>query len=182
MDQSIHPYVENMHNFDKKNITGMLQKDRSEVTKDLVLSWRVMVCKAIGGYNVEVKVPSLHEDQTNSWVKIVSGIEKYVREAMPTQGEEEKVWVKPAAKAKPTLKPASACNPNSFPIKERKWIDFAVQNSKIQSYFQMSKFITNLLRHQDIGREEDAAVPYERIIEECKEKLSGESRYWKNRT
>ena len=55
---------------------------------------------------VEVKVPSLFEDQTTSWIKIVNGVEKYVREAMPIQ-EEERASVKPAEKARPTLKPSS---------------------------------------------------------------------------
>ena len=44
----------------------------------------------------------------------------------------------------------------------------------------MSKFITNLLRHRKVGREEDAGVPYDSIFEKCKEKQSKDSRYWPN--
>ena len=42
----------------------------------------------------------------------------------------------------------------------------------------MSKFITQLLRHKEVGREEDARVPYDQIVEKCKEVLSEDSRYW----
>ena len=36
------------------------------------------------------------------------------------------------------------------------------------------------LRHRDVGREEHAGVPYDRIFEICKKKLSKDSRYWPN--
>ena len=138
----------------------------------------VKVCKAIGGYSDEVKVLSLFEDQTTSWIRIVNGVEKYVRETMQIQGEEASV--RPAAKARPILKPSSTSNPNFIPMKDRRWIEIEVQKSKDRSCYQMSKFITNLLRRGDVGREEDAGVPYDRIIEKCKEKLSNDSRYWPN--
>ena len=48
----------------------------------------IKVCKTNGKYGVEVKVPSFFEDQTTSWIRIVNGFEKYVREAMPIQEEE----------------------------------------------------------------------------------------------
>ena len=34
----------------------------------------------------------------------------------------------------------------------------------------MSKFISNLLRHREVGREEDAGVLDDKIIDKCKEK------------
>ena len=45
----------------------------------------------------------------------MNGIDKFVREAMPIQ-EEEKASGKPAAKARPILKPSSISNVNSIPI------------------------------------------------------------------
>ena len=56
-----------------------------------------------GRYSIEVKVQSLFKDRTKSWIGIVNGIDKFVREAMPIQ-EEEKASGKPAAKARPILK------------------------------------------------------------------------------
>ena len=72
----------------------------------------------------------------------------------------------------------SRSNPNFIPIKERKWIDSEVQKSKDPCCFEMSEFITQLLRHKEVGREEDAGVPYDRNVEKCKEVLSEDSRYW----
>ena len=137
------------------------------------------VCKTVGSNSVEVQVPSSFKDQTTSWIRIVNGVEKYVRESMPIQ-EEERASGRPAAKAKPILKPASVSNPNFIPMKDRRWIHIEVQKSKDQSCNQMSKFITNLLRHKEIRREEDAGVPYDRIVEKCKEILPKGSRYWSN--
>ena len=117
------------------------------------------------------------QDQTTSWIKTVNGVEKYVREAMPIQ-EEERASGKPAAKARPILKPSSTNNWNFIPIEKRKWIDIEVRRSKDLCCFQMSKFITQLLRHKEVGREEDVGVPYDGIVEKCKEVLSKDSGYW----
>ena len=58
----------------------------------------VKVCNHSGRYSIEVYVPSLFQDQTRSWIRTVNGIDKFVREAMPIQQEEEDSG-KPAAKA-----------------------------------------------------------------------------------
>ena len=115
--------------------------------------------------------------QTTSWIRIVNGVEKYVREAMPIQ-EEERASGKPAAKARPTLKPSSTSNWNFIPMEQRKWIDIEVKRSKDPYCFEKSTFIIQLLRHKEVGRAEDAGVPYDRIVEKCKEVLSEDSRYW----
>ena len=41
--------------------------------------------------------PSLFEDNTASWVRIVNGVDKYVTESMPTAKEEEIPSGKPIA-------------------------------------------------------------------------------------
>ena len=63
----------------------------------------IKVCNHCGRYSIEVQVQSLFQDETVSWIGIVNGIDKFVREATPIQ-EEEKAWEKPAAKARPILK------------------------------------------------------------------------------
>ena len=60
----------------------------------------IKVRTRFGRCSIEVQVLSLFKDQTVSWIRIVNGIDKFVREAMPIQ-EEEKAAVKPAAEAKP---------------------------------------------------------------------------------
>ena len=42
----------------------------------------------------------------------------------------------------------------------------------------MSQFITQLLRHKEVGREEDDGVPDDQIVDKCKDVLSEDSRYW----
>ena len=60
-------------------------------TEDTVLKFKFYLC---------------FKDQTESWIRIVSDIDKFVREPMPIQ-EEEKASVETAAKARPILKPSS---------------------------------------------------------------------------
>ena len=107
----------------------------------------------------------------------MNGVEKYVREAKPIR-EEERASGKPAAKARSILKPSSTNNWNFVRVRQRKWIDIEVRRSKDTYCFQMSTFITQLLRHKEVGREEDDGVPYDQIVDKCKEMLSEDSRYW----
>ena len=66
----------------------------------------------------------------------MNGIDKYVREAMPMQ-EEEKAPGKPAAKARPLLKPSSTSGWDLTPVEQRQWIDMETQESKDPYCFQM---------------------------------------------
>ena len=66
----------------------------------------IKVCKTHERYSVEIKVPSFFEDQTTSWIRILSGVEKYVREALPIQEEERTYFVH---------------------VRQRKWMDIDVQ-------------------------------------------------------
>ena len=61
--------------------------------------------------------------------------------------EEEKASGKPAAKARPTLKPSSTSGWDSTLMEQRHWIDILTQESKDPHCFQVSKFITRILRH-----------------------------------
>ena len=100
-----------------------------------------------------------------------------IDEAMPIQ-EEEKASGKPAAKARPILKPSSTRGWDFIPVEQRPWIDIEIQESNPHC-FQVSKFITRLLRHsQQVYREEDAGVHYDQVIEECRKKQSDDTGYW----
>ena len=97
---------------------------------------------------------------------------------MPIQ-EEEKASGKPAAKARPILKPSSTSGWDITPIEQRHWIDTETQESNDPYCFQVSKFITRLLRHsQEVYREADGAVHYDQVIDECKKKQSNNTGYW----
>ena len=97
---------------------------------------------------------------------------------MPIQ-EEEKASGKPAAKARPILKPSSTSGWDFTPMEHRKWIDIEIQESKDPHCFQVSKFITRLLRHsQKVYREADGAVHNDQVVDEYKNKLSDDTGYW----
>ena len=49
----------------------------------------IKVCYHDDRYSIEVQVPSLFQDNTASWVRIVNGVDKYVTESMPTAKEEQ---------------------------------------------------------------------------------------------
>ena len=109
----------------------------------------------------------------------MNGIDKFVREAMPIQEEEKATW-KPAAKARPILKPSSTSGWDSVPIGQRQWIDIETQEFKDYCCFQVSNLITRLLRHsQKVYREADGAVHCDQVIDECKKKPSDDTGYWK---
>ena len=69
--------------------------------------------------------------------------------------------------------------PSSTSVEQRQWIHIETQESKDPTCFQVSKFITRLLRHnQEVYREEDGAVRYGPVIDECKKKQSDNTGYW----
>ena len=107
----------------------------------LALSW-TKVCNHNGRHSIEVQVQSLFQDQTVSSIRIVNGIDKFVREAMPIQ-EEEKASGKPAAKATPILISSSISDVNFIPI-GRGNVSLKKQESNDPCCFQMSKIITRL--------------------------------------
>ena len=138
----------------------------------------IIVCNHNKKYSIEVQVHSLFQDQTVSWIRIVNGVDKFAREAMPIQ-EEEKASGKLPAKARPILKPSSVSDVNSIPTGQRKWIDIETQESNDPYCFKVSEFITRLLRHsQKVHRKDDGAVHYDQVIDECKKKQSDNTEYW----
>ena len=125
----------------------LVSKNGSKALYDLAQSWTWKVCSQYGRYSVEVQVQFLFNDQTESWMRIVKGIDKFVRETMPVQ-EEGWASVKPAVKARPILKPSS----NKwlglhFHGTETMWIFIEIQEFKDPPCFQVLEFITRLLRN-----------------------------------
>ena len=81
----------------------------------------------------------------------MNGINKYVTETsveIPVASVEKGGTGKLVAKAKPRPKPTLTLTPVSIPYHERKWMD--VDPGKFsQGCFEVSKFMTRLLRHDD---------------------------------
>ena len=80
----------------------------------------IKVCYRDEQYSIEIQVPSLFQDDTASWVRIVNGVDRYATESMPTAKEEDIASGKTIAKARPRQKPTVTLTSfsNSCPGKE----------------------------------------------------------------
>ena len=94
-----------------------------------VKGWNTKVCNHDERYSTEVRIPSLFQDNTVSWVRIVNGVDKYVIESMLTTNQEDPASGKPIPKARPRQKPTVTLTSVSIPVPERKWIDIETQRS-----------------------------------------------------
>ena len=129
-----------------------------------------------GKHGIEIRIWSLSEDNTQSWVRISHGSNKFVidsnnnTESPEDLPEEQASQLKlkdfaarSKARAKPQRRERVDCTPSIIPMKERKWIDIEPGNSSLSAY-EISKKVINLLRHsQTVQREDDGAVQFWRI-------------------
>ena len=127
-------------------------------------------------YGIEIRIWSLNQDNSQSWVRISYGKIKHVVESIqdnteiPADPLEEQVpqtnikvvAARSKAKAKPqprTLVGTTA----TIPMHERRWIDIEPSEQNLASY-DLSKKVINLLRHnQTLQREDDGAIEFHKI-------------------
>ena len=129
-----------------------------------------------GKHGVEIRIWSLSEDNTQSWVRISHGSNKFVIDSnynnteVPADLPEEvasqsivKVFAaRSKAKAKPQRREPVDLQ-STIPMNERKWIDIEPGESSFSAY-GISKKVINLLRHsQTVQREDDGAFQFWRI-------------------
>ena len=129
-----------------------------------------------GKYGIEIRIWSLSQDNSHSWVRISHGSNKFVvdsnynntevpadlREEQTSQSSVKNFAARSKAKAKPQKREPVEL-PSTIPMNERKWIDIEPAESSLSSY-EVSKKVSNLLRHcQTIQREDDGAVQFWRI-------------------
>ena len=129
-----------------------------------------------GKYGIDIRIWSLSEDNSHSWVRISHRSNKFVVDSnynnteVPADLPEEqasqssvKVFAaRSKAKAKPQKREPVEL-PSTIPMNERKWIDIEPAESSL-SAFEVSKKVINLLRHcQTIQREDDGVVQFWRI-------------------
>ena len=126
-----------------------------------------------GKHGIEIRIRSVGQDNSQSWVRISDGTTKYVVESIqdnteiPADPQEEQVSqtnirvvaARSKAKAKPqprTLVGTTA----TIPMHERRWIDIEPSKQDLASC-DLSKKVVNLLRHnQTVQREEDGAIQF----------------------
>ena len=124
-------------------------------------------------YGIEIRIWSLTQDNSHSWVRISHGANKYVvdsnydntevpadlPEEQASQSSVKVVAARSKAKAKPQKRETVEL-PSTIPMNERKWIDIEPAESSLSAY-EVSKKVVNLLRHcQTIRREDDGAVQF----------------------
>ena len=132
-----------------------------------------------GKHGVEIRIWSLSEDNTHSWVRISHGSNKFVMdsnnndtEVPEDQPEEQALQLnvkdfacRSKAKAKPQRREPAGYSPSIIPMNARNWIDIEPGNHSLSAY-EVSKKVIHLLRHsQQVQREEDGAVHFWRIKE-----------------
>ena len=124
-------------------------------------------------YGIEIRIWSVAQDNSQSWVRISYGTVKYVvdsiqdnteipadpREDQKSQTSVKIVAARSKAKAKPQKKePVDV--PSIIPMNERKWIDIEPSEQSLSAY-EVSKKVVNLLRHnQTLQREDDGAIEF----------------------
>ena len=133
-----------------------------------------------GKHGIEIRIWSLSEDNTHSWVvRLSHGSNKFVMDSnnndteVPEDQPEEQALqlnvkdfaARSKAKAKPQRREPVDYSPRIIPVNARSWIDIERGNYSLSAY-EISKKVIHLLRHSEqVQREEDGAVHFWRIKE-----------------
>ena len=129
-----------------------------------------------GKHGIEIRIWSVGQDNSQSWVRISYGTNKYVNDSNhnnteipvdPLEDQTSQTSVKviagrSKAKAKPQ-KREPVDTPSIIQMHARKWIDIDPSAPSLTAY-EVSKRVISLLRHnQTVQREEDGAIQFWRI-------------------
>ena len=127
-------------------------------------------------YGIEIRIWSVGQDNSQSWVRISYGTIKYVVDSnqnnteIPADPQEDQVpqtsikvvAARSKAKAKPQQR-EPVDTTTTIPMHERRWIDIEPSQQTLAAY-DLSKKVISLLRHnQTVQREKDGAIKFYRI-------------------
>ena len=127
-------------------------------------------------YGIEIRIWSVNQDNSHSWVRISYGTVKYVIDSnqnnteIPADPQEDQVpqtsikvvAARSKAKAKPQQRELVDTT-TTIPMHERRWIDIEPSEQTLAAY-DLSKKVISLLRHnQTVQREKDGAIEFYRI-------------------
>ena len=130
-----------------------------------------------GKHGIEIRIWSMRKANSQSWVRISHGSNKFVidsnynntevladlLEEQASQSIVKAFAARSKAKAKPQRREPVDISPSIIPMNERKWIDIEPENFSLSAY-EISKKVIHLLRHsQTVQREEGGAVQFWRI-------------------
>ena len=130
---------------------------------------------------MEIRIDSVHKDNSHSSVRISHGLNKLVtdlidkeyddneQETSETKSEEFSLKTdvlafasRSKAKAKPRRRTSACSSTRTVPISERSWTDVEPGTYSHIAY-PVSKRLSTLLRHGDLPREEDGAIEFRRL-------------------
>ena len=129
-----------------------------------------------GKHGIKIRIWSVGQDNSQSWVRISYGTVKYVIDSnqnnteIPADPQEDQVpqtsikvvAARSKAKAKPQQREL-VDTPTIIPMHERRWIDIEPSEPTLAAY-DLSKKVISLFRHnQTLQREEDGAIEFYRI-------------------
>ena len=121
-----------------------------------------------GKHGVEIRIWSLSEDNTHSWVRISHGSSKFVMDSnnndteVPEDQPEEQAFqlnakdfaCRSKANAEPQRREPASYSPSIIPMNERNWIDIEPGKYDLSEY-EVSKKVIHLFRHSlKVHREE----------------------------
>ena len=127
-------------------------------------------------YGIEIRIWSVNQDNSLSWVRISYGTVKYMNDSIEDDTENladsqedqvpktsiKVVAARSKAKAKPQPRELVGTTA-TIPMHERRWIDIEPSEQNLASY-DLSKIVINLLRHnQTLQREQDGAIEFYKI-------------------
>ena len=114
-----------------------------------------------GKHGVEIRIWSLSEDNTQSWVRNSHGSNKFVIDSNNNDTESFDLPEEQALQLKVkdfACQSKAKAKPSIIPMNETKWIDIEPGDSSLSAY-EVSKKVIHLLRHsQTVQREEDGAL------------------------
>ena len=127
-------------------------------------------------YGIEIRIWSVNQDDSHSWVRISYGTIKYVVDSIqdnteiladPQEGQVPQTSIKVVAarsKAKAKPQPRELVGTTAtIPMHERRWIDIEPSQQNLASY-DLSKKVIILRRHnQTLQREQDGAIEFYKI-------------------
>ena len=127
-------------------------------------------------YGTEIRIWSVGQDNSQSWVRISYGTIKYVVDSnqnnteIPADPQEDQVpqtsFKVVAARSKAKAKPQQrepVDTTTTIPMHERKWIDIEPSEQTLAAY-DLSKKVISLLRYnKTVQREKDGAIEFYRI-------------------
>ena len=112
------------------------QKDGFRETRELDLCWKLRPVSLYGKHGIEIRIWSLSEDNSQSWVRISHGSINFVIDSnhnnteVPADLPEEQASqlivkdfaCRSKAKTKPQRREPAGYSPSIIPMNERKWI------------------------------------------------------------